>query len=194
MTNVEKLIGKEVIFTGEAKPRQGSIFTVGKRYKVSGLGECPLGKGIKVNDTSYVIVHGNYKVVRPEPLTLNEFLKALYNNETVVSVDVDDDEAVYDRYSNFYDLQDLLSWYEAETYTFYREDVWEEYESLKKLAEELPIKRRKVPFAEALKHLADGKTVEVYVNGEKQDEYKTPNDLHRISDFEIEDGGWYVIE
>lgn len=192
MSNVEKLIGKEVIYTGEEEPRQNTVFVVGECYKVGGLGKCSYGEGVKIDGSDFIIVHGNYKIVKPKPLTLNEFLKAIDNNETVVSVDVDD--KVIDSFKDFFDLEECLTSYEAENCKFYLKNVWEEFETLNEIIAEFTKKHRHVSFAEALKHLADGKTVAVYIGGKKHDEYKTPNDLYKLMDFEIEKGEWYVIE
>lgn len=191
MTNVNILVGKKVVFTG-ALGEQGNAFKIGEEYTVERAGKSSLGEGVVVNGI-YVIVHGNYEVKRPEGITTaKELLQAIYDEETVVSVDSDGsvDDTYYD--GNFEDMAQ----FEIEGNTFILEDEFNEYKKAVEEAEELArtANKNEVTFAEAIKAVADGNAVEVFVDGDRTDTYTTPAQLGALTNSEINEGKWYIVQ
>jgi hypothetical protein len=183
----DRLAGKKVIFTGKTDFDQTNIFEIGKEYEVVRHGVCARGEGVMVGGDKYglVIVEGNFKE-EPTPLTLKEFLAAIYNGEEVVTVDEDGD--IVDRYDSFEQLEDNLAFFEIEDCKFY---IAEEYET-----DEIELgdpRGTEVTFAEAVKALADGKKVASYdEHGDNIDTYHSISDITDIAKFEIDECKWFI--
>lgn len=198
MTN--KLVGKTVVFTGAKNSEQDRTFEVGKEYTVERFGTCGLGQGVLVEGI-LIIAFGNFEAKKPEPLeTVQDLLRAVYNDETIVSVDrfnsVDDtyEDGDFSNVANF----------EIEGNQFYVESEWLEYKALQEEIERLEVEgyvdeaptpepARDLTFFDAMELVKQGKAVEVYVDGSKSDTYRRASDLTALTSSEIERGEWQLI-
>lgn len=191
MANVENLIGAKVVFTNGKGTQGNGILTVGTEYTVERIGRSGLGEGVVVEGV-FVLAHGNYEVVKPEPIkTVREFLQAIYDGEGIVSVD--GANRVDDTY--YTDFENIAS-YEIENNDFYRKDKYDAYLLAVEAVEQLKAEnvREELTYEEAIKELLSGNAVEVYVNGSKTNEYHAPDELGGLTQGEIHFGVWYKLE
>lgn len=196
MTNLTRkaVVGQKVKVINEQGPfKLGAILTV-----ASTDASCGYGHGITTVEHRdlYCLAEQNYEVVslvRPQELNLKEFLQALKDDETVVSVD--DADNIDDTYASLQDLADDLCFYEVQENKFYKADDFDAYlEAKRELETPAEPERESVPFAKALLALIDdGEAISVYdEDGDHCDTYYDLEDLQGLTRFEIEDGVWYI--
>lgn len=117
----------------------------------------------------------------PQALDLRGLLKALYDEEEVVSIDPSDN-SVTDTYDTLEGLEDLI-YSEIEENTFYLKADWNAY----KARIEAEAKAQDLTFEEAVKLLAQGVAVVSFdSDGDEVDTYSTIEDLAQLAGFEID--------